>query len=704
MSGKTLWAIGAFGGLLFSASTTSAQILPDEGRIYWSPGVPGGIPEYPVQYDVVADFGAVGDGVTDDTEAIRDAIEATDPGHAVYVPEGEYFVTGGFSLGSGVAIRGAGPFKTVIHSFHERSPFRIGGGEAEETTVLRAAAPKNSSRIQVGSTEGLATGDWLELQRPDNVSQIVEVADVEEGQLTLVGYLYSDFPARTAVLRLDMVHDAGVEDMTIHVERPEEMYSGVWKVDMTRAARSWVKNIETRGYSHEIQVIQSFQCEVRDSYFHHDYDDLMTQEQFGWYGVTVASGTSDALVENNILNWYRHALVIQNGVSGGNVFGYNLSSGMIDGMERSFIIGDMEFHHNIVEMTLVEGNSVEQVRIVGGDDNYAKRKNTVLRNRVTQSGIGTTSSGADGNHIIGNELPIQKIDTGGRNGVNAGGCLVHGNYVAHDDEGISWDPDIDDHEIPTSYYLVERPAWFCDLDWPALGGDLMPDNTRRSPAEVRFWTTQFPEAAPSELALEHDGDDVHLSWTSNSTDEVDFVVVRGNDDGYERIAFTTDTSYVDEGFADAEELCYYVRARNHLGGEEGGELGGESPASNLACVDQNVDPGEAPDCAFIAEAGQQRAPNDTRPPEPEIVDDSSGNTSDSGCGCSVPRANSRFPGLLVLLALTACCPMRRRRARSPMLILLRGAPVEGRHSRPDVGEWHAPRTPDRWASKAPPVR
>jgi polygalacturonase len=40
----------------------------------------------------VKDFGAIGDGVTDDTAAIRAAADAVAPGGTIYFPSGTYFV------------------------------------------------------------------------------------------------------------------------------------------------------------------------------------------------------------------------------------------------------------------------------------------------------------------------------------------------------------------------------------------------------------------------------------------------------------------------------------------------------------------------------------------------------------------------------------------------------------------------------------
>src|SRR5690606_27291921 len=128
--------------------------------------------------------------------------------------------------------------------------------------------------------------------------------------------------------------------------------------------------------------------------------------------------------------------------------------------------------------------------------------NTLLRNRITQAGI----EGARLNHIIGNELPPPKYKVESdkwypKNQIRVKqGSIVHGNYVASEGKQ-QWDPQIGKREIPKSYYLTERPAWFCDLEWPAFGGDLMPNNQRRSPSEVRYWSQRFPEQAPSELEV-----------------------------------------------------------------------------------------------------------------------------------------------------------------------------------------------------------
>lgn len=63
----------------------------------------------------VRDFGAKGDGVTDDTAAIQAAVNV--PGrHTVYLPRGTYKITGSISWRTQVSIRGDGPGVSIIKS------------------------------------------------------------------------------------------------------------------------------------------------------------------------------------------------------------------------------------------------------------------------------------------------------------------------------------------------------------------------------------------------------------------------------------------------------------------------------------------------------------------------------------------------------------------------------------------------------------
>jgi hypothetical protein len=70
-----LAAVMVLPGLWPHVAAIADDIIPAGRRIDWSPGIPAGIPAYPVGVNVKhAPFSTKGDGVADDTAAIQAAI------------------------------------------------------------------------------------------------------------------------------------------------------------------------------------------------------------------------------------------------------------------------------------------------------------------------------------------------------------------------------------------------------------------------------------------------------------------------------------------------------------------------------------------------------------------------------------------------------------------------------------------------------
>jgi hypothetical protein len=92
----------------------SSVILPVDRRIDWTPGMAGDIPTYPVAINVKnAPYNARGDGIADDTAALRQAITNCPTRSAVYLPAGTYRLTSPINIVSkSIVLRGDGPNRT----------------------------------------------------------------------------------------------------------------------------------------------------------------------------------------------------------------------------------------------------------------------------------------------------------------------------------------------------------------------------------------------------------------------------------------------------------------------------------------------------------------------------------------------------------------------------------------------------------------
>ena len=310
-------------GFTLTAGAQSSELWGQNGEL-WSPA--SRLPDFsfagyqsgevpipsPAVVTNVMDFGAVGDGVADDTAAFVAAIDAVSSG-AILIPAGRYKITDVLYIRkSNVVLRGAGTGATTLVFTNSLSgllgpppgtagleSWSWGGGliwvEGVETTTkladVTADAERGASVLTVSTTAGLSVGLTIRLTMTDPDGSLGRHihADQLDAHPTLVGRRLVRFSSKIAAisgnqislerpLRLDVrtnwlpeirvasgqLSEVGLEHFTI--EFPVKQYpghfnevgfNGIW---MDGAWHSWIRNVTITNSENGFLIERSAFC------------------------------------------------------------------------------------------------------------------------------------------------------------------------------------------------------------------------------------------------------------------------------------------------------------------------------------------------------------------------------------------------------------------------------------------------------------
>ena len=360
---------------------TSTQIIPGDRRILWNPGIPGGIPEISGPVVNIVDRGADPAGLTDSKNALVSAINALpSSGGVVFIPEGTFRIGSKISVGKeNIVFRGVGPkSKLLIES--DGDCIEIVTYQRGEWQDLPQGAAKDSIHVTVADGSLFTPGQFAEIEQENDsllmytdpewivswaensVGQLFEVESILGNEITFKSPVHYDFsPELNARIRPQgFIQYVGFEDLYI-----EKMVANGHTFAFKNTAYCWIRNVESY-HTRKVHVNQST-ClgnEFRDSYFHRSFS-------YGGggsgYGVECGFHVTNTLVENNIFDSLRHAMLIQLGANG-NVYGYNYSINPVQGdgesnLNSGWIPPDISIHGHYPYMNLFEGNELEEVGI-----------------------------------------------------------------------------------------------------------------------------------------------------------------------------------------------------------------------------------------------------------------------------------------------------------------------------------------------------
>jgi hypothetical protein len=330
----------------------------------------------------------------DATTAIQMALDGcAGKNQVVVLAAGTYTVSATLQIPGGTVLRGAGSNAatgTTIVTTNGGPVLAIGteGDQAcydsnfdaavkplltqdakKETATLAVAdgskfMPGDMALVDQIDTSEVVEGDCTFFKRVDHstVSQRVEIAQVAGNTLTLTTPLHWTFvtaqSARVSRASNPGVKWAGIEGVRIQGGRPGG-YPGqnAGGIDVSNAAYSWVKDVEVDGTTSgmPIRLTATYRCVVRDSHVHNSSSYGFGQDN---YGIVLACGASDDLIENNVSRFLNKPILLNNS-GGGNVIAYNYAdnSWSCDGNgDDGFQEVSIDCHCSFPHMELIEGN------------------------------------------------------------------------------------------------------------------------------------------------------------------------------------------------------------------------------------------------------------------------------------------------------------------------------------------------------------
>ena len=319
----------------------------------------------------VKDFGALGDGVHDDSDAFIEAIAELDSG-AIFIPEGRYKITKILRIKkSNVVLRGAGADKSILffpmplndiepnwgattsgrrtsnYSWAGGFVYMIGGFDSRELAEATAPAQRGDFSLHISSTEHLGVGQEIEIFQHDNsdnslarhiysgdpgnmgklngstrVSLVTRITRIDGERITFDRPLRFDVSLQWQPLIRSFepaVTQCGVEN--VGFEFPNTPYEGHFTemgynpIAMSGVAHCWVRNIHVKNCDSGLFISGKF-CTLDCVVFESERKPDKTNNSNGHHGI-ILGGDDNIYSRFNYQQRFIHDITVSG--CGGNV-------------------------------------------------------------------------------------------------------------------------------------------------------------------------------------------------------------------------------------------------------------------------------------------------------------------------------------------------------------------------------------------------
>jgi hypothetical protein len=326
----------------------------------------------------VKDFGAVGDGVADDTVEINAALASG--AKMVHFPAGTYKVSATLNVPVNVSIVGDGPNASIIDgssatyaNLTSGYHINVAAGTWTALPALTTNPVAGASSLVFASAPSVSRGDIICIYNPTNGSwsgfrtyyragEYQRVAGLSGSTVTTQGSLYANYVAANVNLyRLTNPSTASISG--IKLLGLADTGNPVTGINTTGTVDFVFENVVVTGCSYAcIAINQAWNCTVTACSCQED-----AASSFGGdYGIVVSNSTG-VHVNGGTHYAVRHAITTGGGDGIGNVPNRMIRYSSILAMTGSSTgVGALDFHGNC-EHCVVTGCTIDGGMIVGGD-------------------------------------------------------------------------------------------------------------------------------------------------------------------------------------------------------------------------------------------------------------------------------------------------------------------------------------------------
>lgn len=253
----------------------------------------------------VVDFGAVGDGVADDTTAVQAALNQAG---TVYVPAGSYKITSTLTLSSDTTLVCEGTFVWSV----EADLFNCIGSESSEILMTSATTTPNNVNVP---TAGLAAGDYIRIASDGifdsnntnstvgeiNIIDEISSASALKTRITLQD-TYTASPDNGYVTKITFKENIRI--VGIKIIRAVGTLNDAIRFELCKNVSIEGADINAR-CSTAIRLFDSIDSVVSDSF-------ITTGVNNSSYGVSVVNAAQDIIIKGNNFYDSRHPLSTNN--------------------------------------------------------------------------------------------------------------------------------------------------------------------------------------------------------------------------------------------------------------------------------------------------------------------------------------------------------------------------------------------------------